>query len=339
MHQDYTEIFLIVFSVAVIAVFGYQQFNRWTDAEARSDNSDSELLAFAPPRSFTSLWRFAAVAAMYCLTLIVFYALLLLVFRSGPGAGYDELLKGVGITKQNAWLAALFVVTGLSHITPGFSNIERSVREVMHAWAVVPTKAWQMADELASPTTTFEIDEAFLQETVLPRLAPLFRKEDFATGRAGSIAQKWCRLNYLRYKFAPPETEGLAAHGLRSPYTTRFQQDLTALGKEINELAGTSANAEGLRNQGGSPVLVALSERIDSMLHRLYVLMCCRAFASVRSLEGAVQYFHRSYGIGVREIELAPFPTDPIFDTLTAVTLAVLIIALIFYAIYGDQRI
>lgn len=329
------ELALVAFSAFVIVVFGYRQFNQWTELETRSERSDSELLAFAPPRSFTSHWRFLLIASVYCLTLIVLYLLLYLIFLSPPAGGAD-FLKIAGVTKENAWLVALFVVTGLSPILPVVSNIERSVREVMHTWAVVPTKAHQMADELASPGARIDIDETFLQEIVLPKLAPDFDKADFSGNRAVTIAQKWCRLNYLLLKFAPPALGGFGARGLRSPYTTRFQQDCDALGKEVKDLTKTDPTA--IRSLGGSPATVALAERLDSLLHRLYVLMSCRAFSSARSLEAVVQYFRRSYGIYVRRIEIAPFPTDPVFDALAAAAAAVLCVSLAFWYLNPSQR-
>jgi hypothetical protein len=329
------DVLLALFSVLVIVAFGYRQFNQWTEAEARGEGSDSELLAFAPPRSFTSHGRFLLIASVYCVTLIVFYALLYLIFRSPPSAG-AAFLDVTGVTPGNAWLVALFVVTGLSPILPGFSNIERSVREVMHTWAVVPTKAQQMADELASPGTRIQTDNAFWQAIVLPKLAPDFDGRDFSEDRAVTIAQKWCRLNYLLFRLAPPNLGGLGARGLRSPYTTRFQQDFDALGKEIKELARVDASA--VRSTGGSPASVALAERLDHMLHRLYVLMSCRAFASVRSLEAVVQYFRRVYGMDVRRVEAAAFPTDPVFDALVAAAGAVLVVSLIFWYFNPSQR-
>lgn len=336
MPTNYVLPLQVAFSIVVIAVFGYRQFNRWTDGESRGETSDSELLAYAPPRSFTSLWRFMSVASLYCLTLIVLYLLLFVVFASAPSAG-SGFLNVSGVTPENAWLIALFIVTGLSPILPVFSNIEHAIREVMHAWAVVPTKAQQMAEELASPSTTFEADEAFLRDTVLPRIEPEFGRRDFAEGPAVTIAQKWCRLQFLLHKFAPPSLYGSAAQRPRSPYITRFLQDIVALDREVRDFA--RSNEHFLRTRGGSPAAVALSERIDSMLHRLYVLMCCNAFAAVRSLDEVIRYFQRSYGIGVGSVQLTSIPTDPIFDTLMAVAATVLVISLVFLLVHQDGRV
>ncbi len=324
------------FSLLVIVAFGYRQFNQWTDAETRNETSDVELLAFAPPRSFTSLWRFVTVAAMYCSALVILYYLLLAFFRSPPEAGMNFLKVG-GVTPENAWLVALFVVTGLSPILPVFSNVERNIREVMHAWAVVPSKAQQMAEELASPSATFEIDETFYTTRLKGRLGPAFTRGDLTSANAITVAQKWCRLKYLVAKYAPPVLDGEDASGLRSPYTTRFRNDFMALQEEVLEFART--NADQLRTPGGSPAVVSLLDRIDAMLHRLYVLMCCRAFSSERSLEDVVDYFRRSYGIGVRNIELTLFPTDPIFDTLCFVTAAVFGVSFTYTSIVGDDSV
>ena len=330
-----SDVLLVALSMAVIAVFGYRQFNQWTEAETRGDRTDSELLAFAAPRSFTSHWRFLMIAAVYCLTLSVFYLVLYMIFRSSPAAG-AEFLKVAGVTEQNAWLVALFVVTGLSPIVPPFSRIERSVREVMHAWAVVPAKAQQMADELASPTSRIELDEIFLQDVVLARVAPDFIRADFSEERTVTVAEKWCRLTYLVLKLAPPSLGGFDAPDLRSPYTARFKREFDALGDEVREMAANDAPA--LRNRAGSPATLALTEKIDALLHRLYVLMACRAFSSARSLDAVVQHFRRTYGLDVRRIELAPFPTDPVFDALIAASVAVFVVSIAFWLYHPDER-
>jgi multisubunit Na+/H+ antiporter MnhC subunit len=333
MPPTYVLTLQIAFSILVIVVFGYRQFNRWTEKESRGDTSDSELLAFAPPRSFTSLWRFLLVASLYCLALVVFYLLLLLIFSSPPSAG-AAFLSVSGVTPQNAWLVALFVVTGLSPILPVFSGIEHAVRGVMHAWAVVPTKAEQMANELGSPSTKFTADDTFLRDTVLPRLEPDFHRSDFAEAHAISIAQKWCRLVLLFNKFAPPAQGGSAAR--RSPYINRFHQDFLSLEKEVKEFAKSSPAL--LRTRGGSPAAVALSERIDAMLHRLYVLMCCNAFAAAKSLDEVGRYFQRSYGIEVGSVQLAMAPFGPMFDTLLAVTGTVLAVSIAFSLRYPSDN-
>jgi hypothetical protein len=312
----------LAFSICVIVFFGYRQFNQWTEAETRSSSSDVELLAFAKPRSFTSLWRFLSVASLYCTSLVVLYFLLWTLFSSPPTAGM-AFLQVSGVSKESAWLVALFVVTGLSPILPVLSNVERNLREVMHAWAVVPTKAQELANELASPDTTFDIDERFFLERVAPRVAPHFGRGDLTEGAAATIAQKWCRLKFLISKYAPPRLDEEDSSGLRSPYTTRFHNDLMTLQKDLLAFAADRENASLLRSPGGTPGVVSLLDRIDSMLHRLYVLMCCRAFESEKSVEEVVEYLRRSYGIGVGKVELAAFPTDPIFDTLVGVTVAV----------------
>ena len=334
--SENTLLYQITFSLGVIVLFGYRQFNRWTDDETRNESSDVELLAFAQPRSFTSLWRFLSVALLYCTALIILYFLLWAFFNSPPTVGMT-FLKVSGVTPENAWLVSLFVVTGLSPIVPVISNVERTIREVMHSWAVVPAKAQQMADELASPSTTFEIDERFFAERVRPRLGPAFERGDLTEGPAVTIAEKWCRLKFLVCKYAPPVLDGADASGLRSPYTTRFHNDLMMLQDEVMEFA--RSNASLLRSAGGTPAIVSLLDRIDSMLHRLFVLMCCRAFASVKSLDEVVGYFRRSYGIGVRKIELSPFPTDPVFDALVAVTVAVFAVSFAYTNVAKDPSV
>jgi hypothetical protein len=322
------------FSAAVIIAFGYRQFNSWTVGESSRANSDSELLAFAPPRSFTSLWRFLATASLYCLTLIVLYLVLFVMLRSGPQSGAD-FLDVSGVTPANAWLVALFIVTGLSPILPVFSNVEHAIREVMHNWAVVPAKAQEMAGELASPTTTFDLEEAFLRSVVLPSLGPPFTRADFTEGRALTIAQKWCRLKLLLLKFAPPAQDGLAAPRFKSPYATRFVQECRVLERDMKDFA--DATPELLRTLGGSSAAVLLSERLDQMQHRLFVLMCCAAFASARSVEEVVRYFRRNYGVGVGHVQLSSAPFDPILDTLIAVTLTVLLISLGFTMSHHEE--
>ncbi|MBW8759169.1 MAG: hypothetical protein JF586_16280 [Burkholderiales bacterium] len=329
-------LFQLAFSAIVIVAFGYRQFNTWTKGESCRATSDSELLAFAPPRSFTPLWRFLATAALYCLTLVVLYLVVFVMLYNGSMAGF-ELLEVSGVTQANAWLVALLIVTGLSPMLPVFSNVEHVVREVMHNWAVVPAKAQDMANELASPTTTFELDEALLRSTVMPRLDKPFTRGDFTEGRAVTVAQKWCRLKMLLLKFAPPDQDGLEAPRFKSPYATRFVSDCKALERDIREFAETSP--ELLRTLGGSPAAVLLSERLDQMQHRLFVLMCCAAFAAARSVEEVVRYFRKSYGIGIGHVQLSSAPFDPILDTLIAVTLTVLLISLGFSMTHHDSPV
>jgi len=330
---NYVQYLQLGFSAVVIAIFGYRQFNSWTRGESCRATTDSELLAFAPPRSFTPLWRFLGTASLYCGTLIVLYAVLwaLLGNEQQLGAG---VLDVSGVTRENAWLVALFIVTGLSPILPVFSNAEQAIREVMHNWAVVPAKAQDMANELASPTTTFDLDEAFLRDTVLPSLGDAFNRADFTKGRAVTIAQKWCRLKMLLMKFAPPAQDGLAAPRFKSPYATRFVNECRALERDLRDLS--EKTPELLRTVGGSPSVVALSERLDRMQLRLYVLMCCGAFASARSVDEVIRYFRRCYGIGVGHVQLSSAPFDPILDTLVVVTVVVLTISLVFRTLYHD---
>ena len=317
----------LAFSTMVITAFGYRQFNSWTKGESCRATSDSELLAFAPPRSFTPLWRFLTTAAAYCLTLNVLYLVLYVMLRNSDKTG-AAFLDLSGVTPANAWLVALFIVTGLTPILPVFSNVEHVIREVMHNWAVVPTKAQDMANELASPTTTFELDDEFLRNVVLPNLGKPFTRADFTEGRALTIAQKWCRLKMLLLKFAPPAEDGLAAPRFKSPYATRFVSECKALERDLKEFS--EATPEALRTLGGSPAAVLLSDRLDQMQHRLFVLMCCAAFASARSGEEVVRYFRRGYGVGIGHVQLSSAPFDPILDTLIAVTGVVLVISLGF---------
>jgi hypothetical protein len=329
-------LFQLAFSAIVIIAFGYRQFNTWTKGESCRTTTDSELLAFAPPRSFTPLWRFLATAALYCLTLIVLYLVVFVMLYNSAMSGI-ELLDVSGVTQANAWLVALLIVTGLSPMLPVFSSVEHVVREVMHNWAVVPAKAQDMANELASPTTTFELDEAFLRSTVMPRLGMPFTRGDFTEGRAFTIAQKWCRLKMLLLKFAPPDQDGLEAPRFKSPYATRFVSDCKALERDVKEFA--EATPELLRTMGGSPAAVLLSERLDQMQHRLFVLMCCAAFAAARSVEEVVRYFRKGYGIGIGHVQLSSAPFDPILDTLIAVTLTVLLISLGFSMTHRDSPV
>ena len=328
--------FQLAFSAIVISAFGYRQFNTWTKGESCRTTSDSELLAFAPPRSFTPLWRFLATATLYCLTLIVLYLVVFVMLYNGPQVGAD-FLEVSGVTQANAWLVALFIVTGLSPMLPIFSSVEHVIREVMHNWAVVPAKAQDMANELASPTTTFELDEAFLHNVVLPRLGKPFARADFTEGRAVTIAQKWCRLKMLLLKFAPPAEDGLEAPRFKSPYATRFVSDCRALEHDLKEFGDCSPDL--LRTLGGSPAAVLLSERLDQMQHRLFVLMCCAAFASARSVDEVVRYFRKGYGVGIGHVQLSSAPFDPILDTLIAVTLTVLLISLVFTMTHHDDTI
>jgi len=87
-------LFQLAFSAIVIVAFGYRQFNTWTKGESCRATTDSELLAFAPPRSFTPLWRFLATAALYCLTLVVLYLVVFVMLYNGSMSG-DE--PGVGL--------------------------------------------------------------------------------------------------------------------------------------------------------------------------------------------------------------------------------------------------
>jgi hypothetical protein len=331
------ELALILLSVGIVGIFGYRQFNQWTEDETRADNSDSDLLAFAAPRSFTSLGRFVSIACLYCLSLIALYFLLYLGFRYSKEMGTAEFLKLGGVTPESAWLAALFVVTGLSSILPVFSNVERSLRKVMHAWAVVPTKAHQLAHQITAPSTELQMDRTFLQRTVLPKLLPRVSLQEATADDAATIAQKWCRLHYLLARFAPPESEGLNAPALRkSPYIVRFRTDLEALQKDL-EAAGAADDAS-LRQPANSPAMALLAERVDSMLHRLYVLMSCRAFGTTRSLEGVSEHFARNYGLKMARIEITSFPTGPVLDTLAAVTLVVFGISLLFVTFRMDVK-
>jgi hypothetical protein len=328
---------LILLSVVIVGIFGYRQFNQWTEDETRADNSDSELLAFAAPRSFTSLGRFVSIACLYCLSLITLYFLLYLGFRYSKEMGTSEFLKLGGVTPESAWLAALFVVTGLSSILPVFSNVERSLRKVMHAWAVVPTKAHQLAHQITAPSTELIMDRTFLQRTVLPKLLPRFSLQDVTADESVTIAQKWCRLHYLLARFAPPESEGLNAPALRkSPYIVRFRTDLEALQKDLE--AAAAADEAVLRRPADSPATAALAERVDSMLHRLYVLMSCRAFGTTRSLDGVTHHLERNYGLKMARIEITTFPTGPVLDTLAAVTLVVFGISLVFVTFRADIK-
>ncbi len=323
----------VLVPAVVIAAFGYRQFNSWTVAECRSAMSDTELLAYAPPRSFSPLWRFLVFGGLYCLTLIALYLVLFVLLRNSP-ASVLELLKVSGVTPENAWLVALFIVTGLTPMLPVFSNVEHTLRKVMHDFAFVPAKAQQMADELASPTTTFDFDDTHLVAVVLPRLAPQFQRSDFSRLRALTIAQKWVRLKLLLMKFAPSNTLGHATSQGGSPYLTRFLKDCSALEREVNAFA--AANPELLRVNGGSPAAVALAERIDQLQHRLYELMCCQAFGSARSADEVVRYFRDSYGIGVGHVQLAKIPFDPMIDALVAATATVLVIAIAYHQLHPE---
>jgi len=324
----------LLFSTVVITVFGYRQFNTWTAGEASRDTTDSELLAFAPPRSFTALWRFLAIASLYCLALVVLYLVLFVLLQGGPEMG-GEFLALAGVTPQNAWMVALLIVTGLSPMLPVFSNIEHALREVMHNWAVVPAKAQQMADELACPMTHFDIDEAFLRTVVLPTLPKAFGRADVVDGSATTIAQKWCRLNFLICKFAPPSQQGLAARRFNSPYVSRFVKDFGVLDREVREFVAHSP--ELLRTIEGLPETVTLPARIDDLQHRLFVLISCRAFASARSVEEVARYFRSNYGIRVARVQFGSPTFDPIVDALLAVTFTVLLISLGFSIAHPDQ--
>jgi len=331
MNPAYVQWLEVLLPAVVIAAFGYRQFNSWTTNECRSAKSDTELLAYAPPRSFSPLWRFQAFAALYCLTLIALYLVLFVLLRSSPASVLD-LLKVTGVTPDNAWLVALFIVTGLTPMLPGFSNVEQALREVMHEGAVVPSKAQQMANELASPTTTFDFDKTHLVTEVLPRLAAQFQRGDFSRQRALTIAQKWLRLKVLLMKFAPGHDHDRAVHKGGSPYLTRFLKDCAVLEREVNAFA--AANPELLRVNGGSPAAVAMAERIEHLQHRLYELMCCQAYSSARSADQVVRYFHDSYGIGVGHVQFAKMPFDPMADALVATAAVVLVISAVFHQLH-----
>jgi len=124
--------FQLAFAAIVITAFGYRQFNSWTKTESCRATADSELLAFAPPRSFTPLWRFLGTATLYCLTLVVLYLVVFVMLYSGALSDI-ELLAVSGVTRDNAWLVALLIVTGLSPMLPIFSSVEQVIREVILA--------------------------------------------------------------------------------------------------------------------------------------------------------------------------------------------------------------
>jgi len=319
---------LVIFSAVVVVLFGYRQFNQWTESETAGENSDSELLAYAPPKSFTSGGRFLAVASFYCLTLLAFYAVLYTIFAE-PSLG-EGVLEFAGITPENAWLAALFVVTGLSPVLPGFAHVERSVRVVMHSWAVVPEKANQLAGDIASPCTSYKLDPQHIDQ-ILPRVDSVLSADDFLTGDAATPAAKWARLNYLFYKFAPPVEKGLR---FKSPYTARFQSEFVALGREVRELA--QHNASALRARPSSQALVALSDRMDQLLHRLYVLIGCRAFGETRSWEGAREYLENVYGVVVKDVRGASFPIGPVVGPLLVMAGSVALVSLVYGHVFQE---
>ena len=302
-------VFLIGFSAIVIVMFGHRQFNQWTEAESKREASEPDLLAFAPPSNFTSFGRFTFVSALYCLTLLVLYAILVMLF-SNPPLGQDFLVKDAGITPQNAWLVALFIVTGLSPILPVFSNIERSVREVMHTWAVVPGKHTRWRPKWR-PRTPGSYSTRHCWKT-----ASCHEWLSYPPGRISpkpGVRPRWRpngRASTISCSSTPrPRRGGLTAPQFRSPYTIRFRQDFVALQTEIEELA--RRDPASVRKRPNSPITLATAEKVDQMLHRLYVLMSCRAFGSTRSWEGAVQYFppglwHHSDRHARRDVPLGP---------------------------------
>ena len=324
---------LILISMAVILLFGFRQFNQWTEKEARNEGPEYELVAFAPPKSFTPFPRFFLLSVLYCASLLSLYAILLVILQNPPLGG--EFLKIAGVTPENAWLAALFVVTGLSPILPLFSQTERALREVMHTWAVVPGKALQMADQLASPGSEFQLDERFLHEVTLPRVGPQFTSGDFPSGTTTSIAEKWCRLHYLLYRFAPPAKGGVLGWKVKSPYTTRFYQNFLVVKKEVGEFA--TATPSELRSFPSSPDAVDLSDRIDNLQHQLFILMSCHAFSSRMSWEGVRAYMKQSYGVDMKRPQDMALPTGPIFDGLMTVTVSVFVASYAFLLVFPDR--
>jgi len=311
-----------LYFVAVLFLISYAfvQFNRWTDDELKAD----DILSVAPPKHFTSFSRFSSMAVLYCISLLAFYAVLVAVFLHKEWS--EGILKVAGVTQANAWLAALFAITGLSNVVPPFKTVESLVRRTLHRWAFVPMKAKSLASQITDPSTTFELDDAYIEKVAMVQAGKSFVRSDFVTGHAITIANKWCRLVYLLNKIAPRKSlSGARLWSTKSPYTTKFDQAFEKLEKTAQDLAGRGE--AGLRETPTSPEALHLSDRIEDLLGDLYLLMSCQALGSKLSWDAVQTHFRSVYGINVSASSNVPIPSSSIFNALALVGVATFLTA------------
>ena len=339
MPTDANQWLQLVFSVTVIVLFGYRQFNAWTSAEVSGEIEGTEIFSFAPPRSFTTmLWKFVAAASFYCLALVVFYVVLVALLSSAPASALKFLsLDGV-VTKENAWLVALFVVTGLSPMLPVIDKIERTLREELHEWAFIPRKAQEMALELTLPTAQIHFDERHFKGDLGHKLLSSghFHRADFVKVGPLTVAEKWCRLMYLFHRFQPAVKVGRLAAKLNSPYVFQVDNDFRALEREVTSFAKDSPDLLRAQNDGRCSELLS---RIDALQERLYLLMCCLAFATSRTDDRAVKQFEAQYGLRVERAQCAAPPVNPMLDALMVMTVVVLVICVAFTVVFPDTTV
>jgi len=278
-----------LYGVAVIFLifFAFLQFNRWTDRELKAD----DILSAAPPKHFTSFYRFSAMSTLYCFCLLAFYAVLVAIFlHPAWGEGY---LKVSGVSAGNAWFAALFAVTGLSSVLPPLTTIEFIVRETLHRWAFVPMKAKALASQISEYAIKFDLDSRHVDKSV-PHAGPGFTGADFVSGSLDSIAHKWCRLIYLLTKFAPPAGGGLQQWASNSPYVSKYAEKFQKLHKRVQDMA--IANDGTLWESPISTRGLDLADSLDQSLHDLYLLMSCQALGSKYSWAKVQNHFKGVYG-------------------------------------------
>ena len=339
MPTDANQWLQFVFSITVIVLFGYRQFNTWTPAEVSGEIEGTETFSFAPPRSFTTmLWKFVAAASFYCLALVVFYVVLMALLSSAPASVLSFLsLDGV-VTQENAWLVALFVVTGLSPMLPVIARIERTLREVLHDWAFIPRKAQEMALELALPTARIHVDEALFKGDLGRKLLSSghFHRADFVKDGPTTVAEKWCRLTYLFHRFQPAVKVGRLAAKLNSPYVFQVDNDFKALEREVMTFAKDSPELLRAQYDNGSSELLS---RIDALQGRLYLLMCCLAFATSRTDDQVVRQFELQYGLHVERAQCPRPPFNPMLDALMVMTIVVLVICVAFTVVFPNTTV
>ncbi len=319
----------------ILLYYSWQVFNSWTDEERKELSFETSYL----PRHFTTWPRFISFAALYSLCIVCIYVVIMI----SPGtlsvlAGSDP---GEWLTKFNeqGWLIALLIITGIAPNFPVLKKVELFLRRKCHKLAFIPSEANSFIVKLQSNDVFRPIDN-IIADVLKDMAEPRFKREDFYLPDEKTtpddinymmIRYKWCKLNYLLYKFRRWACTCSTISAMEPCYTalTIFEKKIKEITTETHSLVDKRQAMLTLGKDYREERETDLNNKLDDLLKRMYTLISCGVHATLKVSRKREEEF--------RTFDLFPKTevTNVIdLDTLISSTAIVFVVTLIPTFIY-----
>ena len=322
----------------ILLFYSWQKFNIWTDSELKELRVETSYL----PRHFTTWPRFISFAGLYSLCIVFIYVLIMI----SPGT-LSVLVNGDPgnlLTKFNeqGWLIALLIITGIAPNFPVLKNVELYLRREFHKLAFIPSEANSFIVKLQSNDVFRPIDKT-IDEVLKEMTDARFEMRDFYIPNENSetndlnyrfIRYKWCKLNYLLFKFRK-WTGSCVANRAMEPCNAIFnifENKTKETAGEIHSLIDKRQALLTLGEEYREERESNLNDKLNDLLEHMYTLVSCGIHATSKVPRQREEKF-RTFDLFPKTEAANVIDLDTLISSTAVVFVVTLIPTFIYYFI------